>query len=91
MSSPTQLSSFDPAIHLHSTQDIPSDFFSDIDAAREVGEEVQARNKQEGIVIQHRSWKADDVFWSEPDRSGGELVLQLRLVVWILIVAQVRP
>ena len=71
MSSPTQLSSFDPAIHLHSAQDPPSDFQDDIDAAQQQREEIHAWNQANGIVIQHRAWRPQDVIWSELDHRAG--------------------
>jgi hypothetical protein len=67
MSSPTRLSSFDPAIHLHSAQDPPSDFQDDLEAVKLQQEETRAYNKQNRVVIQHRAWRQEDIFWSEPD------------------------
>jgi chromosome transmission fidelity protein 18 len=57
---------FDPAIELHSEE--PSQSFSDDIAALEAQrkELVEEKNRQ-GIVIQHRAWKLQDIFQSEED------------------------
>ncbi|KAJ5775756.1 uncharacterized protein N7511_000767 [Penicillium nucicola] len=70
-SSPSFLSSFDPALHLHSegaentnTANPPSESFSDdLDAIHE-NRLDQTRNR---VVIQHRAWDLSDVFRSEDD------------------------
>lgn len=69
------LSSFDPAIHLHSEQDFPEqpplpseNYSDDIEALQLVREDLN-RNK---VVIQHRAWNLSDVFRSDEDiRPGG--------------------
>ncbi|KAI9372922.1 hypothetical protein BJX61DRAFT_410308 [Aspergillus egyptiacus] len=65
-SSPLNLSSFDPAIHLHSEQPIdpPSESFSDEFETLNLLRLEKTRNK---FVIQHRSWNLSDVFRSDED------------------------
>ncbi|KXG50260.1 ATPase, AAA-type, core [Penicillium griseofulvum] len=67
-SSPSFLSSFDPAIHLHSegfgNQNPPSESFSDDIEAIHFDRREQTRNR---VVIQHRAWDLSDVFRSEDD------------------------
>lgn len=68
------LSSFDPAVHLHSepvpANRPPSESFSDdLEAIYEHRVE-QTRNR---VVIQHRAWDISDVFRSEDDIRPGAL------------------
>ncbi|CAG8120093.1 unnamed protein product [Penicillium salamii] len=68
-SSPSFLSSFDPALHLHSegiesTNDPQSESFSDDLEAIDLHRLEQTRNR---VVIQHRAWDISDVFRSEDD------------------------
>ncbi|KAJ5536779.1 hypothetical protein N7513_009965 [Penicillium frequentans] len=62
------LSSFDPALQLHSedpiTINLPSESFSDDIEAIHQHRVEQTRNK---VVIQHRSWNLSDVFRSDDD------------------------
>ncbi|CAG8011839.1 unnamed protein product [Penicillium salamii] len=68
-SSPSFLSSFDPALHLHSegiesTNNPQSESFSDDLEAIDLHRLEQTRNR---VVIQHRAWDLSDVFRSEDD------------------------
>ncbi|CAI7646888.1 unnamed protein product [Penicillium glandicola] len=67
-SSPSFLSSFDPALHLHSegpdNPNPPSESFSDDLEAIHLHRREQTRNR---VVIQHRAWDLSDVFRSEDD------------------------
>ncbi|KAF7714163.1 Uncharacterized protein PECH_009025 [Penicillium ucsense] len=67
-SSPDVLSSFDPALHLHSESQHPpvppSESFSDDLEAIHLHRLEQTRNK---VVIQHRAWNLSDVFRSDED------------------------
>ncbi|RDW83744.1 putative sister chromatid cohesion factor (Chl12) [Aspergillus mulundensis] len=64
-SSPLDLSSFDPAILLHSEDpDLPSQSFSDEFEALNAVRVEKTRNK---VVIQHRAWNLSDVFRSDED------------------------
>ncbi|CAI7659461.1 unnamed protein product [Penicillium bialowiezense] len=68
-SSPSFLSSFDPALHLHSegpgnTNHPQSESFSDDLEAINLHRAEQTRNR---VVIQHRAWDLSDVFRSEDD------------------------
>ncbi|KAJ5518753.1 ATPase AAA-type core [Penicillium expansum] len=67
-SSPSFLSSFDPALHLHSEGpdniNPPSESFSDDLEAIHLHRREQTRNR---VVIQHRAWDLSDVFRSEDD------------------------
>ncbi|KAJ5760038.1 hypothetical protein N7520_007194 [Penicillium odoratum] len=67
-SSPNFLSSFDPALQLHSegpvTFNPPSESFSDDIEAIHQHRVEQTRNK---VVIQHRSWDLSDIFRSDDD------------------------
>ncbi|CAG7967626.1 unnamed protein product [Penicillium salamii] len=68
-SSPSFLSSFDPALHLHSegiesTNHPQSESFSDDLEAIDLHRLEQTRNR---VVIQHRAWDISDVFRSEDD------------------------
>ncbi|KAJ5665409.1 Chromosome transmission fidelity protein 18 [Penicillium maclennaniae] len=68
-SSPNILSSFDPALHLHSEDldnapNLPSESFSDDLDAIHFQRREQTRNK---VVIQHRAWNLSDVFRSDDD------------------------
>ncbi|CAG8932173.1 unnamed protein product [Penicillium salamii] len=68
-SSPSFLSSFDPALHLHSegiegTNNPQSESFSDDLEAIDLHRLEQTRNR---VVIQHRAWDISDVFRSEDD------------------------
>ncbi|KAJ5836267.1 ATPase AAA-type core [Penicillium robsamsonii] len=67
-SSPSFLSSFDPALCLHSegagNQNPPSESFSDDLEAIHLHRREQTRNR---VVIQHRAWDLSDVFRSEDD------------------------
>ncbi|OQE40167.1 hypothetical protein PENCOP_c006G05805 [Penicillium coprophilum] len=80
-SSPSFLSSFDPALHLHSegpdNPNPPSESFSDDLEAIYLHRCDQTRNR---VVIQHRAWDLSDVFRSEDDIKPG-LHSQSR-VVW---------
>lgn len=72
-SSPRFLSSFDPALHLHSedpsnTFNSPSESFSDDLEAIHLQRLEQTRNK---VVIQHRAWNLSDVFRSDDDIRPG--------------------
>lgn len=73
-SSPNFLSSFDPAIHLHSEDltnapNLPSESFSDDIEAIHIHRLEQTRNK---VVIQHRAWNLSDVFRSDDDIRPGQ-------------------
>ncbi|KAF2102130.1 hypothetical protein NA57DRAFT_33969 [Rhizodiscina lignyota] len=62
------LSSFDPAIHLHSEADEAFGGASDdIEALNVQVQETRAANNEKGIVIQHRIWKINEAFRSEDD------------------------
>ncbi|KAJ5405837.1 ATPase AAA-typecore [Penicillium sp. CMV-2018d] len=67
-SSPSFLSSFDPALHFHSegpgNTNPPSESFSDDLEAIHLHRREQTRNR---VVIQHRAWDLSDVFRSEDD------------------------
>ncbi|KAJ5176552.1 Chromosome transmission fidelity protein 18 [Penicillium canariense] len=68
-SSPNFLSSFDPALHLHSEDptnatSLPSESFDDDLEAIHLHRLEQTRNK---VVIQHRAWNLSDVFRSDDD------------------------
>lgn len=73
-SSPNFLSSFDPALHLHSEQPTtnaphpPSESFSDDLEAIHLQRLEQTPNK---VVIQHRAWNLSDVFRSDDDIRPG--------------------
>ncbi|OQE80901.1 hypothetical protein PENNAL_c0043G09280 [Penicillium nalgiovense] len=71
-SSPSFLSSFDPALHLHSegpgNANPPSESFSDDIEAIHLHRHEQTRNR---VVIQHRAWDLSDVFRSEDDIRPG--------------------
>ena len=72
-SSPNFLSSFDPALQLHSevaenTLNPPSESFSDDIEAIHDHRREQTRNK---VVIQHRAWNLSDVFRSDDDLKPG--------------------
>lgn len=67
------LSSFDPALQLHSEDpniafNLPSESFSDDIEAIHHHRVEQTRNK---VVIQHRSWNLSDVFRSDDDITPG--------------------
>jgi chromosome transmission fidelity protein 18 len=70
------LSSFDPALHLHSegpeNTNPQSDSFSDDLEAINLHRLEQTRNR---VVIQHRAWDISDVFRSEDDIRSGILSL----------------
>ncbi|KAJ6128216.1 ATPase AAA-type core [Penicillium samsonianum] len=71
-SSPSFLSSFDPALHLHSegpgNTNPPSESFDDDLEAIHLHRREQTRNR---VVIQHRAWDLSDVFRSEDDIRSG--------------------
>lgn len=72
-SSPSFLSSFDPALHLHSegpdnTTNPPSESFSDDLEAIHLYRREQIHNR---VVIQHRAWDLSDIFRSEDDIKSG--------------------
>lgn len=72
-SSPNFLSSFDPALHLHSEDSVhatnlPSESFSDDLEAIHLQRQEQTRNK---VVIQHRAWNLSDVFHSDDEIRLG--------------------
>lgn len=74
-SSPNFLSSFDPALQLHSegphnTINPPSDTFSDDIEAIHLNRQELTRNK---VVIQHRAWNLSDVFQSDDDIRLGPI------------------
>lgn len=72
-SSPINLSSFDPALLLHSQDpDLPSESFSDELEALNAVRLEKTRNK---VVIQHRAWNLSDVFRSDEDVRLGALSL----------------
>lgn len=79
-SSPNFLSSFDPALHLHSEEPAtalpPSESFSDDLEAIHLQRLEQTRNK---VVIQHRAWNLSDVFRSDDDIRPGQ---NWTLLVW---------
>ena len=66
------LSSFDPAIHLHSNPPEvarpQTEYSDDAEALNLVQEEHRVRTAEKGLVIQHRAWNLRDVFHSE---DGG--------------------
>jgi chromosome transmission fidelity protein 18 len=67
---PSEFSSFDPAVFLHSEleETAPTESFSDdIIALQAQLEEATAQKNREGIVIQHRAWQTNEVFRSEED------------------------
>jgi len=71
-SSQVLLSSFDPAIHLHS-QPLevacpPTEYSDDAEALNLVQEEHRLDKAEKGLVIQHRAWNLRDIFHSE---DGG--------------------
>jgi len=68
------LSSFDPAVHLHSE---PSEvalpqagYADDVEALNVVQQEHRINDGKKGVVIQHRTWNLHEVFQSE---DGGWL------------------
>lgn len=71
-SSQVLLSSFDPAIHLHSEpQEVAcprTEYSDDAEALNLVQEEHRLDKVEKGLVIQHRAWNLRDVFHSE---DGG--------------------
>lgn len=71
-SSPNFLSSFDPALQLHSelndTALPPSESFSDDIEAIHLHRREQTQNR---VVIQHRAWDLSDVFRSEDETNPG--------------------
>ena len=74
-SSPNFLSSFDPALQLHSeglenTIHPPSESFDDDIEAIHLQRQELTRNK---VVIQHRAWNLSDVFRSEDDIRPGPI------------------
>jgi chromosome transmission fidelity protein 18 len=68
------LCSFDPALFLHSEPDLaPAALFSDDLAAIQLQiQETTTEKNREGIVIQHRAWKTNEVFRSEEDHPIRE-------------------
>lgn len=80
-SSPNFLSSFDPALHLHSEEPEyplhpPSESFSDdLEAIHSQRRELTRRQ----VVIQHRAWDLSDVFRSEDDLRPGKGIPCARL------------
>jgi chromosome transmission fidelity protein 18 len=83
-SSPSFLSSFDPALHLHSegpgNPNLPSESFSDDLEAINLHRLEQTRNR---VVIQHRAWDRSDVFRSEDDK-GPSTILPVE-IDWSLV------
>lgn len=78
-SSPNFLSSFDPALHLHSEDltnapNLPSQSFSDDIEAIHLHRLEQTRNK---VVIQHRAWNLSDVFRSDDDIRPGQCLTRV--------------
>lgn len=69
----------DPAVHLHSQADplldpviVPSDATTDdVEGWYLQRAESTATRSRQGIVIQHRAWKVDEVFKSEEDYLIG--------------------
>ncbi|TKA78269.1 hypothetical protein B0A49_02145 [Cryomyces minteri] len=68
------LSSFDPAIHLHSELDGPSNapfpfpsHSDDLEASHIQANETTAANNGKGIVIQHRAWRLPEAFRSDEE------------------------
>lgn len=74
-SSPNFLSSFDPALHLHSEAPTnplnpPSESFSDDLEAIHHQRLEQTRNR---VVIQRRAWNLSDLFRSDDDIRPGQI------------------
>ena len=74
-SSPNILSSFDPALHLHSEDPVhaintPSELFSNDLEAIHLQRQEQIRTK---VVIQHRAWNLSDVFYSDDEIRLGRI------------------
>lgn len=69
------LSSFDPAIHLHSeAPEVASAhpvYSDDIEALNITAQELRAKNQKAGVVIQHRAWQIPEIFRSEGTCSIG--------------------
>lgn len=63
------LSSFDPAIHLHSESEevarVDASYSDDIEALNVPKEELRADNSRNGIAVQHRAWQIPEIFRSE--------------------------
>lgn len=73
-SPPSILSSFDPAIHLHSEGEATVEAYGasdDIEALNLHARDITTEKTQQGIVIQHRAWKLNDAFRSEGSDSIG--------------------
>jgi chromosome transmission fidelity protein 18 len=69
--------SFDPAIYLHSELDLIADapasssHSDELEALQEYTEAQKAKNKQLGVVIQHRAWRTVEAFRSEEGNPIG--------------------
>ena len=81
-SSQVLLSSFDPAIHLHSEPlEIPrpqTEYSDDAEALNLVQEEHRLDRAEKGLVIQHRAWNLCDIFHGE---DGGWFSVYQRLIL----------
>ncbi|KAL2352532.1 chromosome transmission fidelity protein 18 [Cryomyces antarcticus] len=71
-------SSFDPAIHLHSELDRPSNapfpvpsHSDDLEASHIQANETAIANNEKGIVIQHRAWRLPEAFRSDEEHLVG--------------------
>lgn len=80
-SSPTPPSSFDPALHLHSELDpsrIPTPVTSnsdELEALNEQQRDLVFAKTENGVVIQHRAWKAAEAFRSDDILNPGSGIL----------------
>ena len=77
-SPPSILSSFDPAVHLHSEGEAAVEAYGasdDIEALNLHAQDITTEKNQKGIVIQHRAWKLNETFRSEDSDIVG--ILQL--------------
>ena len=65
--------SFDPAIHLHSEGNNASTNpdSADLLELNNYLDEVKEQKTRDGVVIQHRAWKAQQAFLSEEDYPIG--------------------
>jgi chromosome transmission fidelity protein 18 len=68
--------SFDPAIHLHSechNASVNPDSADLLELNRHL-DEVRQQKTRDGVVIQHRAWKAQQAFLSEEDYLTGKFL-----------------
>lgn len=70
------LSSFDPAVHLHSESAdvarVQAGYSDDIEALSIAKEELRTEHIKNRVVIQHRAWTLPEIFRSEDSCVLGE-------------------